>query len=270
MTNVIDELRNLKKGGDSMPVLFVGHGNPMYGIEENDFTRGWRKAVEIVPKPKAILVISAHWETRGTYVTAMEKPRVIYDFGGFPQRLFEAKYDAKGNPELAKEVADKLKEKLIELDEKWGLDHGTWTILRHLYPEADIPVLQLSLDYTKPAEFHYELAKELAFLRERGVLIIGSGNMVHNLRLINFRAEHAAEWAISANDKFKDLILTGEHDKLLKYENLGSDIALSVPTPEHFLPLLYALALKKPSEPIEIFNDAVDLGAISMTSVKIG
>jgi 4,5-DOPA dioxygenase extradiol len=242
----------------------------MYGIEENDFTRGWQKAVVNVPKPKAILVVSAHWETRGTRITAMPKPRVIYDFGGFPRSLFEAKYAAAGSPEIAKEVAENLKQQLIELDEAWGLDHGSWTILRHLYPDADVPVLQLSLDYTKPAVWHYELAKQLEFLRNRGVLVIGSGNMVHNLRLINFRATQSLEWAESANKKFKDLISTGEHEKLIRYDNLGNDIALSVPTAEHFLPLLYALALKKEDEPVEIFNDAIDLGTISMTSVKIG
>jgi 4,5-DOPA dioxygenase extradiol len=270
MLNELKKLQNFTETSDRMPVLFIGHGNPMYGIEENQYTRGWRKAVANVPKPKAIVVVSAHWETRGTKITAMPKPPVIYDFGGFPQALFEAKYNASGDPSLAKNIAENLKERLIELDESWGLDHGSWTILRHLYPDADIPVLQLSLDYAKPAEEHYQMAKELAFLRDRGVLIIGSGNMVHNLRLINFRAPQSHEWARSADEKFKDLILTGEHDKLIKYETLGSDVALSVPTAEHYTPLLYALALKTKDEPVEIFNDGIDLGAISMTSVKIG
>ncbi|HEX8366966.1 MAG TPA: 4,5-DOPA dioxygenase extradiol [Pyrinomonadaceae bacterium] len=267
----ISELKNLPQTKTRMPVLFIGHGNPMYGIEENDFTRGWRKAIEDVPQPKAIIVVSAHWETRGTRITAMPKPRVIYDFGGFPQKLFEAQYPASGSPEIAFEVAENLKRKLIELDESWGLDHGTWTVLRHLYPNADVPVLQLSLDYTKPASFHYELARDLAFLRERGILIIGSGNMVHNLRRINFRATNQGlDWAHEANEIFKNLISANEHDKLIKYENLGSQIAQAVPTAEHYLPLLYALALQTPGEPVEIFNDAVDLGSISMTSVKIG
>lgn len=267
------DLQNLgaANGEKKMPVLFVGHGNPMYGIEENDFTRGWKKAIENVPKPTAILVVSAHWQTRGTRITAMPKPRVIHDFGGFPQALFEAQYDAKGNPELAREVAENLKQSLIELDEKdWGLDHGSWTILRHMYPNADVPVLQLSLDYTKPAAWHYEMAKQLSFLREKGVLIIGSGNMVHNLRRLDFGSRTVMEWANSANEIFKDLILAGEHDKLIRYENLGTEVALSIPTPEHYLPLLYSLALKTEDEPLEIFNDAIDLGAISMTSVKIG
>lgn len=255
-----------------MPVLFIGHGNPMYGIEENDYTRGWRKAAEKIPKPKAILVVSAHWETRGTQVTAMPKPRVIYDFYGFPQKLFEAKYEAAGSPEIAREIAENLKEKLIALDESnWGLDHGAWTILRHLYPSSDVPVLQLSLDYTKPADWHFEFAKELSFLRERGVLVIGSGNIVHNLRQINFRAPNqGADWAIAANEILKDLILSGEQAKLIKYEDLGNEVALAIPTAEHYLPLLYALALKTNGEPIEIINDAIDLGSISMTSVKIG
>ncbi|HEY0429778.1 MAG TPA: 4,5-DOPA dioxygenase extradiol [Pyrinomonadaceae bacterium] len=268
---MINELKNLPQTANRMPVLFIGHGNPMYGIEENVYTRGWQKSIENLPKPKAILVVSAHWETRGTRVTAMPKPRVIYDFGGFPQALFEAKYPAPGSPEIANEIAENLKRTLIELDEAdWGLDHGTWTVLRHLYPKANVPVLQLSLDYAKPAAQHYELAKELSFLRDRGVLVIGSGNMVHNLRQINFRAPQTYDWAVSANEKFKDLILRDGHDKLIKYESLGNEVALAIPTAEHFLPLLYALALKKEGEPVEIFNDAIDLSSISMTSVKIG
>ena len=221
-----------------MPVLFIGHGNPMYGIEENDFTRGWRKAIENVPRPTAILVVSAHWETRVTRITATARPPVIYDFSGFPQRLFEARYEAAGSPEIAVHLAENLKEKLIALDETRGLDHGTWTILRHLYPNADVPVLQLSLDYGKSAAEHYELAKDLAFLRERGVLIIGSGNAVHNLRLINFRANATQEWALSANEKIKNLILAGEHDKLIKYENLGNDEASAISCGEYYLPFL--------------------------------
>lgn len=267
---MINDLKNLPAAPQTMPVLFIGHGNPMYGIEENVFTRGWTKAARTVPRPTAILVVSAHWETGGTRVTAMPKPRVIYDFGGFPQALFEARYDAAGSPELAAEVAENLRRKLIELDETRGLDHGTWTILRHLYPQADVPVIQLSLDRAKTAGEHYELAKDLSFLRERGVLIIGSGNMVHNLRQINFGARRSHDWAESANKKFKDLISAGEHDKLIRYEALGKDVALAVPTAEHYLPLLYTLALKREAEPVEIFNDGVDLGSISMTSVKIG
>lgn len=253
-----------------MPVFFIGHGNPMNGILENDYTRGWKKAFDNVHKPTAIIVVSAHWETRGTQITAMKKPRTIYDFYGFPPELFAAKYEATGNPELAKEVAEKLKNRLIELDENWGLDHGSWTILKHLYPNADVSVLQLSLDYGKSPKEHYELAKELRFLREKGVLIIGSGNLVHNLRMADFRNSKKYDWAISADNKLKNLILSGEHDKLIKYESLGNDAALAIPSAEHFLPLLYVLALMNENETVEIFNDSIDLGSISMTSVKIG
>lgn len=267
---MLRDLEKINGNAARMPVLFIGHGNPMYGIEENDFTCGWRKAVGSVPPPKAIIVVSAHWETRGTHLTAMRKPRTIYDFYGFPPELFAAKYEAAGNPELAKDVAENLKNRLIELDENWGLDHGSWTILRHLYPQADVPVLQLSLDYGKSPRAHYELAGELKYLREKDVLIIGSGNIVHNLRMINFRSSSSYDWAISANNKFKDLILAREHDKLIRYETLGSDAALAIPSAEHFLPLLYTLALTDENDTVEIFNDAIDLSSISMTSVKIG
>lgn len=253
-----------------MPVFFIGHGNPMNGIIENDYTRGWKKAVKGTSKPNAIIVVSAHWETRGTQITAMKTPRTIYDFYGFPPELFAAKYDASGNPELAKEVAGNLKDRMISLDANWGLDHGSWTILKHLYPDADVPILQLSLDYGKSAKAHYELAKDLKFLRERGVLIIGSGNMVHNLRMADFQNSNVHDWAASANNKFKKLILSGEHDKLIKYESLGNDAALAIPSAEHYLPLLYVLALMDENETVEIFNDAIDLASISMTSVKIG
>lgn len=268
--NAIKDLHNLTETGFLMPVLFIGHGSPMNGIENNQYTEGWKKTVENIPEPKAIVVVSAHWETIGTKVTAQAKPPVIYDFGGFPQVLFEAKYDASGSPELAKDIAENLKQKLIELDENWGFDHGSWTILRHLYPNANIPVLQLSLNRLQTPQEHFELAKELAFLRKRGVLIIGSGNMVHNLRRINFHQSGGYSWAADANETFKKLILSGDYSSLVKYENLGNEIAFSVPTPEHYLPLLYTLALKKDDDSVEIFNDAIDLGSISMTSVKIG
>lgn len=253
-----------------MPVLFIGHGSPMNGIEENPYTAGWKRAIENLPKPKAIIVVSAHWETHGTKVTAQANPATIHDFYGFPQALFDVHYRASGNTELAQEIAEELKNKLIQLDENWGYDHGSWTILRHLYPNADVPVLQLSLNRLNTPREHYELAKELAFLRRKGVLIIGSGNMVHNLRLLNFRQPGGHDWAQEADETFKKLITAGDHDKLVNFSALGSSVALSVPTPEHYLPLLYALALKETNEPLEIFNDSVDLGSISMTSVKIG
>jgi 4,5-DOPA dioxygenase extradiol len=248
------------------PTLFVGHGNPMYAIEENSFTETWRNLGETLPKPKAILCISAHWETVGTFVTAMPNPPTIHDFYGFPQALFEVEYKANGNPDLAKEIADKLN---IGLDENWGLDHGTWSFLKHIYPKADVPVIQLSLDRTLSANQHYELSKKLQFLRNEDVLIIGSGNIVHNLRLINFRNSNGDEWAEKANKVLKELILAGDHESLINYQNFGNEVRLAIPTPEHYLPLLYVLALKNADEKVEFFNDVVELGSLSMTSIKV-
>ena len=248
------------------PTLFIGHGNPMYAIEENEFTRKWRKLGQSLPKPKAIVVISAHWETVGTFVTAMPNPRTIHDFYGFPPSLFDVQYPASGSLELARELSEKTSAKL---DYEWGLDHGTWSVLKHLFPKADVPVVQLSLDQTMSALRHYEFAKKLKFLREKEVLVIGSGNIVHNLRMINFRNQSGDEWAISANQTLKGLILTDEHESLANYQNLGEEVRLAVPTPEHFLPLLYVLALKNEGEKIEVFNDAVELGSISMASFKV-
>lgn len=252
-----------------MPTIFVGHGNPMYAIEENEFTRKWQELGHLLPKPKAIVVISAHWETVGTFVTAMENPRTIHDFYGFPPALFEMEYKAQGSPKLAKKIADKIEHTNVKLDLDWGLDHGTWAVLRHIYPNADIPVLQISLDRTKSTLWHYEFAKELGFLRDEGVLVIGSGNIVHNLRLINFRQKEGNNWANTANEILNKLILTDKHSDLINYQNLGNEISLAIPTPEHYLPLLYVLALKKEGEIIEIFNDTVELGSISMTSLKV-
>lgn len=251
-------------------VMFVGHGNPMYAVEENQFTQTWQKLGASLEKPKAIVVISAHWETVGTFVTAMPNPRTIHDFYGFPQKLFDVQYNPPGNPELAKQISDKVKFTKIGLDESWGLDHGSWSVLKHIFPNADIPVIQLSLDRTKPASWHYEFAKELQFLRDEGVLVIGSGNIVHNLRLVDFRQKEGNDWAHSANETLKKLILEGDFESLANYQKLGSDIQLAIPTPEHYLPLLYVLALKDEGEKIEVFNDVVELGSISMTSFKIG
>ncbi|MEZ5426113.1 MAG: 4,5-DOPA dioxygenase extradiol [Pyrinomonadaceae bacterium] len=253
-----------------MPVLFIGHGNPMYGIQENQYTKGWKNAVGNIPRPRAVLVISAHWETSGTRITAGPKPRTIHDFYGFPPELYEVRYDAPGDPRLASEVAGRLNPGPVWLDYQWGLDHGAWTVLRKLFPEADVPVLQMSLDRRKDPASHFEMAGDLDFLRRRGVLIIGSGNMVHNLRMIDFRDSQPQDWAVNANQRFKEMILAGEFDKLLHYDKLGKDVSLAVPTAEHFLPLLYALALKRGDDPVEIFNDGIDLGSISMTSLRIG
>jgi 4,5-DOPA dioxygenase extradiol len=253
-----------------MPVLFVGHGSPMNAIEENDFVRGWRKMGEAIPKPAAILCISAHWETSGTFVTAMEKPATIHDFGGFPQALFDVQYPAPGSPGMAAETQKTIHSALVELDQKWGLDHGCWSVLRHLYPDADVPVLQLSLDYNKPSQDHFDLGKELAVLRKKGVLIVGSGNIVHNLRIMDWRRPDSGfEWAEVANSKIKKLVLEGDYKSLINYHSLGKELELSVPSPEHYLPLLYVLALKEDKEQIAIFNDKTVMGSISMSSFKI-
>lgn len=257
-----------------MPVLFVGHGSPMNAIEENEFVTGWRDVGKTLPHPKAILCVSAHWETRGTYVTAMPQPKTIHDFGGFPKALYEVEYPAPGSPELANETKDTITKTTVGLDEKWGLDHGAWSVVRRLYPEANVPVVQMSLDYGATPQYHFELAKELAALRNKGVLIIGSGNMVHNLRMVAWNKindpEYGYDWAIEANTKFKKLIESGDFKSLTNYASLGREVQLAVPTPDHFLPLLYSLALKEKDEKINFFNDKPVMGSLTMTSVKIG
>ncbi len=257
-----------------MPALFLGHGSPMNAIEENEFTKGFRKIGQEIPRPRAILCISAHWETRGTFVTSMAKPGTIHDFGGFPRALYEVQYPAPGDPELAMEIKNIVRKTVVGLDDQWGLDHGTWSVLRHLYPQADVPVVQLSLDHYQTAEYHYELAKELAPLREKGILIIGSGNMVHNLGLVAWdklsAEEFGYDWALEASSKMKGYILKNDHNALIDYQSLGKAFSLAIPTPEHYLPLLYALAVKDENETITFFNDKAVAGALTMTSVKIG
>ena len=256
-----------------MPVLFIGHGSPMNGIEDNEFSQRWAQMANEIPAPKAVLVVSAHWFTRGTHITAMEFPETIHDFGGFPQALFEVQYPAPGNPELAKDTANLIHSTDIGLAHDWGLDHGAWTVVRRMYPDAKIPVLQLSIDYTKPPQYHYDLAKEIYELRKKGVLIIGSGNMVHNLRMVSWQninnPGYGFDWALKMNDTFKELITSGTHDKLIKYENLGKEAMLAIPTPEHYLPLLYTLALQDSKDKISFFNDKAVAGSLTMTSVKI-
>jgi 4,5-DOPA dioxygenase extradiol len=273
--NEPDSMTRPLKSTERMPVLFLGHGSPMNALEENEFTRGWQAAGESVPRPAAILCISAHWETRGTYVTGMEKPATIHDFGGFPQALFNVTYPAPGSPELAAEARDAIASARVGTDHRWGLDHGCWSVLKHLYPAADIPVVQLSLDYDHGAEYHYDLARELAPLRHRGVLIIGSGNMVHNLRQVAWDkmdepAGFGYDWALEANEKMKQLIASGNHRPLIDYKSQGKAFDLAIPTPDHYLPLLYALALKRHDEPVTLFNDKAVMGSLTMTSVKIG
>ncbi|HET6555787.1 MAG TPA: 4,5-DOPA dioxygenase extradiol [Prolixibacteraceae bacterium] len=257
-----------------MPVLFIGHGSPMNAIVENEFVDTWRKLGKTLPRPNAILVISAHWETRGTMVTAMEKPTTIHDFGGFPKALFEVQYPAPGSPDLALEVQKTVKKTLVGLDEKWGLDHGAWSVVNRLYPNADIPVIQMSLDYYQTPHYHYELAKELTFLRHKGVLIIGSGNMVHNLRMVAWDrlndSEYGYDWAIEANEKMKSFILNNDHQQMINFSTRGRAFDLAIPSPEHFLPSLYALALKDENENITLFNDKAIGGSLTMTSFQIG
>ena len=258
---------------EQMPVLFIGHGSPMNAIEENEFVQGWRGVAQTIPKPNAILCISAHWETRGTSVTFMERPETIHDFGGFPRELFKVQYPAPGSPELAQEVRSIIKKTDTGLDEKWGFDHGCWSVLLRMFPAADIPVIQMSLDYSRPAQYHYDLAEELSTLRKKGILIIGSGNLVHNLRLINWENMNEPgfgyAWAIEANDKMKKFILSNDHQSLINYREQGKAFNLAIPTPEHFLPLLYILALKGGNEKVEIFNDKPVMGSLTMTSLKI-
>lgn len=258
-----------------MPVLFVGHGSPMNAIEDNPFSRKWGEIGKALPRPSAILCISAHWETNGTFVTTMSKPETIHDFGGFPCELFNVQYPAPGSPALAESIKQEIKHNPVDLNTDWGLDHGSWSVLRHVYPEADIPVVELSIDYTKGMQYHYDLAKELAFLRRRGVLIVGSGNMVHNLRLVHvksiegFNEPYGYDWALEMNDIFKQKIQSADHKALINYPSLSKAAKLAVPTPDHYIPLLYALSLQEKKDEIEFFNDQALAGSLTMTSVII-
>jgi len=254
---------------DKMPVLFVGHGNPMNALLDNEMTQGWKDAGKNL-KPKAILAISAHWETRGTKVTMLPKPPTIHDFGGFPRELFEMQYPAPGSPELGKAIINQLKDHTVLEDHEWGLDHGTWSVLVKMFPEADIPVIQLSLNYRLTLTEHYQLATELAFLRRKGVLIIGSGNIVHNLRYAKWDSDIPYDWATSYDEQVKALILKGDHKSLLKGNMLNSEAQLSIPTPDHFVPMIYALALQNNDDKLRFFNEAVMMGSMSMRSFIIG
>jgi 4,5-DOPA dioxygenase extradiol len=256
---------------ETMPVLFLGHGNPMNALEDNEFTRSFQSLGKTIPRPRAVLCVSAHWETRGTFVTGMSQPRTIHDFGGFPQKLFDVQYPAPGSPEIAEDTKNSVKTSTVGIDKEWGLDHGCWSVLKHMYPEADVPVVQLSLDYTKDPQYHYELAKELAVLRQKGVLIVGSGNIVHNLGMVNWqKPESGFDWAIEANDTFKNLMLKGDNQSLVNYTKLGKAVAMAVPSPDHYLPLLYCLALRQGNEELSFFNDKAVMGSLTMTSVSIG
>ncbi len=270
MTSLQNLSANLASRDSRTPLLFVGHGSPMNGIEDNDFSEYWKKLGREMTPPSTVLCVSAHWFTKGTWVTAMEYPQTIHDFQGFPKSLIDVQYPAPGNPVLAKELAASVRKTSLGLDHEWGLDHGTWSFVRRMFPEAKIPVLQLSIDYTQGPQFHYDLARELSSLRKKGVLIVGSGNMVHNLGILNWRQpEMTYDWALEMNEMFKKLITNGDHAALVRYENLGAGAKLSIPTPEHFLPLLYVLGLQEKNESATFFNDKMVMGSVSMTSVKI-
>jgi 4,5-DOPA dioxygenase extradiol len=255
-----------------MPVIFLGHGNPMNALQSNDYTKAWAHIGTEIPRPKAVLSISAHWYITQTALTAMSVPRTIHDFGGFPQDLYNVKYPAPGDPALANRIRALLSPHSVELDEQWGLDHGTWSVLCHIYPKADVPVVQLSIDLTKSAAFHYEIGKMLAPLREEGFLIIGSGNLVHNLRAYDWsgRLAEPFDWAVRFEERLQELLLAADDNPLINYWTLGNDAMLSIPTPDHYLPLLYVIACRKEGDKLSFPVKGIDGGSISMLSVQIG
>ena len=253
-----------------MPALFVGHGSPMNAIEDNAFRRAWAAAARAIPRPKAVLCVSAHWETGGVAVSGSDRPETIHDFYGFPDALFAVEYPAPGDPALGRTVAATVNGAPVALDADRGLDHGAWSVLCAMYPDADVPVVQLSLDTRRPAAFHYALGRELAPLRDQGVLVLGSGNIVHNLGIIDFRRRAGYDWAVRFDQALCERILARDHAALVAYETLDAAAALAIPTPEHYLPLLYVLALQGEDEPAALFNVATLMGSISMTSVAIG
>jgi 4,5-DOPA dioxygenase extradiol len=257
---------------DRMPAIFFGHGNPMNALADNAYTRAWREIGRSMPKPAAVLCVSAHWYIPGIGVTAMKVPRTIHDFGGFPRELFEFEYPAPGSPELAAKVKELLGNDVTLDTGDWGLDHGTWSVLCHVFPDADVPVVQLSIDETKPSEWHYQFAKKLAPLRHEGVLIVGSGNLVHNLHAYAWGKQDVEpfDWAVRFEETSRQLIESGDHTPLANYEQMGKNAMLSAPTPDHFLPLLYVLAVQRDDESVSFPVEGFDGGSISMLSVKIG
>lgn len=276
-TTKLDYLARFSKNLENtqkMPILFLGHGSPMNAIEENEFVQGFRNIAKEIPQPKAIVCISAHWETKGTKVTAMEFPRTIHDFGGFPKALFDVEYPAPGSPDTAQLTKELITSTTVELDHSWGLDHGAWSVIKHLYPDANIPVIQMSIDYTKGPQYHYDLAMELKRLREKGILIIGSGNLVHNLGMVDWKnintVGHGYDWTLEVQEKMNGWILDGNHQELINYKNQGLSFQYAIPTPEHYLPLLYVLGLKDKNELVSLFNDQALAGSLTMTSLKVG
>lgn len=266
--------RDLPETDELMPAVFAGHGSPMNAILENEFTRSWNQIGKDLPLPKAVLIISAHWLTTGTYVTAMETPRTIHDFGGFPDELFRVQYPAPGQPALAAYTADIVKGPEVIQDHDWGFDHGTWSVLKHIYPNAEIPIVQFSIDYSQPASYHFQLGRQLKSLRKKGVLIMGSGNMVHNLRMVAWdkldEPGFGFDWAHEMNDVFKSRILSADDLSLVNWEGLGAAARLAIPTPDHYYPLIYAMSVRDPKDDIRFFNDALVGGSLNMTSVVWG
>lgn len=257
---------------ETLPAIFLGHGNPMNALQTNAYTKAWAGIGNDILRPKAILSISAHWYIAGTAVTAMQTPRTIHDFGGFPRQLYQIEYPAPGSPSLADRIRALLSPHFVDLDDQWGLDHGTWSVLRHLYPEADIPVVQLGIDQTKSASFHYDIGKRLAPLRDEGILVMGSGNIVHNLHAYAWNQPLAKPygWAIRFEKEVQELLLAEDVGPLISYKSLGNDALLSVPTPDHYLPLLYVIASRKKGEKISFPVRGIDGGSISMLAVQIG
>ncbi len=255
-----------------MPVVFLGHGNPMNALLQNRYTDGWASIGRSVPHPKSVLAISAHWYIPASAVTATLAPRTIHDFGGFPRELYQVEYPAPGSPELARHIRDLLTPVSVGLDENWGFDHGTWSVLKHVFPTADIPVVQLSIDRRQPPVFHYEMGKRLAPLREEGILVVGSGNLVHNLQTYAWDRKELQpfDWAVRFENRVRELLLSGDNAQLIAYESLGHEARLSVPTPDHFLPLLYILGLRRDDDQIYFPVQGVDGGSVSMLSIQIG
>jgi 4,5-DOPA dioxygenase extradiol len=257
---------------ERMPAIFFGHGNPLNALGNNRYTEGWRRIGRDLPEPKAILSISAHWFVPRLAVTEMPTPRTIHDFGGFPRELYEVQYPAPGDPKFARHLQELLAPLEVELDESWGLDHGTWSVLRHVYPGANVPVVQLSIDETRPASYHFEIGKTLASLRKQGILIMGSGNMIHNLHTYGWGRQipDPYDWAVRFETTAKEMILAGDYESLMNYERLGPDALLSIPTPDHYFPLLYVLGSRQEGEAVTFPVEGVDGGSISMLTVRVG
>jgi 4,5-DOPA dioxygenase extradiol len=265
----INESKNWENGEAVMPVLFIGHGAPLYTLDDNKYSRAWKKIADEIPMPKAIVCISAHWLTKGTFVTAMQNPKTIHDFGRIDDRLFDIAYKAPGSPELANEIAKKLTDFHVEEDHRWGFDHGCWCVARCMYPEANIPILQFSIDYHKGAQHQYDLAQHLSFLRKKGVLILCSGNIVHNLSQLKFPENSTYDWAIEFDAVSQKLIQNYDHQSLVRYQTLGTAAQLAIPTPDHYYPLLYALGLQSPKDKVSFPVEGISYGSTSMRSVLL-